>query len=126
MNGGTAGIGVDIEDISRFKGLTREKDAAFLNKLFTKKELDYCFSCGSPEQHLAARYAGKEAVIKALSALGKANLNYKEIEIVNDDRGVPHASIREKGITNLQILISLSHSEETAIAFTIVIPAGKA
>ena len=120
FNNETAGIGVDIENISRFQGLTIEKDASFLNKLFTEKELDYCFSSGNPAQHLAVRYAGKEAIIKALSTLDRANLSYKEIEIVNNDRGIPGAYIRKKGITNLKILISLSHSEDTAIAFTIV------
>jgi holo-[acyl-carrier protein] synthase len=116
------GIGVDIENISRFQGLTIEKDASFLNKIFTEKELDYCFSLGNPAQHLAARYAGKEAVIKALSTLERANLNYKEIEIVNDSRGIPCASIRKKDAANLKILISLSHSQEAAVAFTIVVP----
>jgi holo-[acyl-carrier protein] synthase len=114
------GIGVDIENISRFRGLTIEKDAPFLNKIFTEKELDYCFSSADPAQHLAARYAGKEAVIKASGTLDRVNLSYKEIEIVNDDRGIPGVCIRKKGVNNLKILISLSHSQETAIAFTIV------
>jgi holo-[acyl-carrier protein] synthase len=114
------GIGVDIESISRFHGLTIEKDATFLNKIFTKKELDYCFSSGNPSQHLAARYAGKEAIIKALSLLDRAKPGYKDIEIVNDDRGIPHAGIQKKGFTDFEILLSLSHSHESAVAFTII------
>lgn len=117
----SVGIGVDIEDISRFQGLTIEKDTSFLAKLFTEKELDYCFSSGNPAQHLAARYAGKEAIIKASGTLDLGNLSYKEIEIVNDGRGIPHASILKQGFANLKILISLSHSQETAIAFTIIV-----
>ena len=114
------GIGVDIENISRFQGLTVEKDTSFLTRLFTEKELDYCFSRGNPEQHLAARYAGKEAIIKAFSTKDRASLNYGEIEILNDDTGAPHAAILKKGFDNLHILLSLSHSQELAIAFTVV------
>jgi len=114
------GIGVDIEVIGRFLGLTIEKDAAFLHKLFTEKELDYCFSYGNPPEHLAARYAGKEAIIKALSQLNRPVSNYREIEIVNDKRGVPGARILKEGFAGLDILLSLSHSKETAVAFTIV------
>jgi holo-[acyl-carrier protein] synthase len=116
----SVGIGVDIESIDRFQGLTVEKDASFLNKLFTEKELDYCFSSGNPAEHLAARYAGKEAIIKAFSQLDRPVSNYREIEIVNDKRGVPGARILKEGFDGLEILLSLSHSRETAIAFAIV------
>jgi holo-[acyl-carrier protein] synthase len=120
INNGSIGIGVDIETIDRFQGLTAEKDAAFLNKIFTKKELDYCFSSGNPAEHLAARFAGKEAIIKALSHLDRFKADYRDIEIINDRRGVPGARILKEGFSGLNILLSLSHSQETAIAFTIV------
>ena len=120
VNNDTAGIGVDIENISRFQGLTIEKDAPFLNKLFTEKELEYCFSAGNPAEHLAARYVGKEAVIKALGQLDRPVSDYRDIEIINDKRGVPGARILKDGFAGLDILLSLSHSQETSIAFTIV------
>ena len=120
VNNEIVGIGVDIEDISRFQGLTVEKDASFLNKLFTEKELNYCFSSGNPAEHLAARYAGKEAIIKALSQLERFEADYRDIEIVNDKMGIPGARVLKEGFVGLDILLSLSHSKETAIAFTIV------
>ena len=120
VNNEIVGIGVDIEDISRFQGLTVEKDASFLNKLFTEKELNYCFSAGNPAEHLAARYAGKEAIIKALSQLERFEADYRDIEIVNDKMGIPGARVLKEGFAVLDILLSLSHSQETAIAFTIV------
>ena len=120
VNNEIVGIGVDIEDISRFQGLTVEKDASFLNKLFTEKELNYCFSAGNPAEHLAARYAGKEAIIKALSQLERFEADYRDIEIVNDKMGIPGARVLKEGFVGLDILLSLSHSKETAIAFTIV------
>ena len=120
VNNEIVGIGVDIEDISRFQGLTVEKDASFLNKLFTEKELNYCFSAGNPAEHLAARFAGKEAIIKALSQLERFEADYRDIEIVNDKMGIPGARVLKEGFAVLDILLSLSHSQETAIAFTIV------
>jgi holo-[acyl-carrier protein] synthase len=120
INNDTAGIGVDIETISRFRGLNLEKDASFLYKLFTEKELEYCFSAGNPAEHLAARYAGKEAVIKALGQLDRSVSDYRDIEIVNGKRGVPGAHILKEGFAGLNILLSLSHSQEAAIAFVIV------
>jgi holo-[acyl-carrier protein] synthase len=65
------GIGVDIESIERFVKLDRAKDSRFLAKIFTEKELDYCFKYKSPAEHLAVRYAGKEAVIKRWPVLIK-------------------------------------------------------
>jgi holo-[acyl-carrier protein] synthase len=115
------GIGVDIEEISRFRKSDAGKDSPFLNKIFTRKELDYCFSNRMPAQHLAARFAAKEAIVKALSSLGGANLSYKEIEIINDDRGIPGALIRKEGFADVGIRLSLSHSRSTAVAFAIVI-----
>ena len=126
INNEAAGIGVDIENISRFQGLTIEKDASFLNRLFTEKELDYCFSSGNPAEHLAARFAGKEVIIKALTQAGKSKVDYRDIEIVNDQRGVPGARILKDGFAGLDILLSLSHSQEAAIAFTIVTTVARA
>jgi holo-[acyl-carrier protein] synthase len=112
------GIGVDIENISRFK----KADAAssFLNKIFTGAELDYCFSYPVPAQHLAARFAGKEAIIKALSGLNRASIGYKDIEITNDCNGVPSVRILKPGFDDLEIKLSLSHSRQEAIAFVVV------
>ena len=58
-------IGVDIEDIERFKGKSEE----FLHRVFTDLELEYCLKFSKPESHLAARFCAKEAVVKALKAL---------------------------------------------------------
>ena len=114
------GIGVDVEDISRFQELDIENDSRFLNKIFTKKELDHCFSLAIPAQHLAARFAGKEAIIKASSSLGKVKPGYRDIEIENDSRGVPGAIIWKEGFDDVCIRLSLSHSHDVAVAFAIM------
>lgn len=112
------GIGTDIEDIGRFRKLDRNKNSNFLDKIFTKKELEYSFSKAKPYQHLAARYAGKEAVVKALGSLGKKNINYKDIEILKGSNGVPEVNFNQ---SNLNIHVSLSHSSGTALAFAVII-----
>lgn len=91
-----------------------------MNKIFTKNELDYCLSKRAAASHLAARYAGKEAVVKALTCIGRINVNYKQIEILNDENGVPRVRIDKTGFDDLQIHLSLSHCRDKAIAFTIV------
>ena len=113
------GVGVDIENIERFSKPNTIKNKQFLEKIFTKKELNYCFSRAKPEQHLAVRYAGKEAVVKALSSLGKANIDYKKVEILNSKNSVPMVKINNKELGNLKIKISLAHCEDKAIAFVI-------
>lgn len=125
FTGETLGIGVDIENISRFQELDVGKDGSFFKKTFTGKELDYCFSSRVPAQHLAARFAGKEAILKALSSLGRASLGYNDIEIENDNEGVPCVAVKKEGFGDLQIRLSLSHARDVAVAFAIVMPPGK-
>ena len=117
----TIGIGTDIEDIGRFTSLTLEHDKSLFDKIYTDNELKYCFSKKSAAQHLAARYAGKEAVVKAISSMGFESLSYNQIEIINDINGVPWVKLNTDKLNKLQINISLSHCEDKAIAFVIAI-----
>ena len=113
------GIGVDIIDISRFTKLNRKKDKLFLSRIFTPSEIKYSFSKAKPAQHLAARFAGKEAIVKCLKGLG-ITAYYKQIEIINDKSGVPKAKLKDKKLsTKTEILLSLSHCKDKAIAFAI-------
>lgn len=107
-------IGVDIESIARFKGLQREKSKRFLEKIFTKDEVDYCFSKKAPWPHLAARFAAKEAVLKAVSPLSKNVPALNEIEILNNAKGIPAVALK-----GYEIKISLSHCDTLALAFVV-------
>jgi len=114
-------VGVDIEDISRFEKLNRVKNRTFLNKIFTERELNYCFSKARPASHLAARFSGKEAIVKALSSRGMNDINYNAIEILNDKQGIPQVNLlNDIKIKNIQIEISLSHCQDKAVAFVIL------
>jgi len=114
------GIGTDIESIDRFEKLIYDGNNPFFNRIFTKNELEYCFSKEKAAPHLAARYAGKESIVKALTSIGKTNVAYKAIEIFNTENGVPMVRISNTGINNLQVHLSLSHCKDKAIAFAIV------
>jgi holo-[acyl-carrier protein] synthase len=115
-------VGVDIESIKRFKNLNRKKSNNFLAKIFTAKEMDYCFSKQYPAQHLTARFAGKEAVIKALktSRIKNPILMLNDIEITNNKQGAPEVSIRGNKFAKTKIIISLSHCEDKAVALALV------
>lgn len=117
------GIGADIENIDRFSKLDLEKDRNFLDKIYTQKEQRYCLSKSNPYPHFAARFTGKEAILKAINSLiskPSESISYNEIEILNNQYGVPRAKIKNKKLGKFNILITLAHCKDKAIAFAIV------
>lgn len=114
------GIGVDIEDIDEFKKVSKKR--GFLEKIFNEKELRYCFRKKDPFPHLAARYAGKEATIKALNSMENFQVglwNLRDIEIYNNSAGQPQIKFRRPEFKKIHAKISLSHSSSVAIASVI-------
>ena len=107
-------IGVDIEDISRFKNFSRENDLVFLSSIFTEQELIYCYSKKNYVKHLAARFCAKEAFIKASGLSSKIKFN--EIEIINLETRKPKICMPQK-YKSLECKLSLSHDKDKAIAF---------
>jgi holo-[acyl-carrier protein] synthase len=122
----TEGLGTDIVAVGRIAALMRDRGAAFLERWFTAREIDYCSGKTVPSRHFAARFAAKEAVAKALPVACDEPLAWRSIEIVNDPRGVP--SVRLSGAildaaTRAgvgEISVSLSHCDEYAIAIAVV------
>lgn len=106
-------IGIDIEEIKRFSKLI--KDKAFLKKIFSQDELDYCLSKKNSIQHFAVRFAGKEAVWKALSS--KKTISITTISFKNIDNGKPEVYIKNKKASNIDI--SFSHTKSTVVAVAI-------
>ena len=108
------GIGTDIIELNKIRQYNKKY---FLDKVFTKKEIDYARGRAC---HLATTFAAKEAIFKAM---GKGWLNPKEIEIVRDKKGKPGAIISgelKKKIKNRKIMLSLSCTDEYAVAFAIL------
>ena len=79
--------GVDIIEVKRIEESIKKFDIVFLNKIFTENEIEYCESKKTQKyQSYAARFAGKEAVLKAISDFlqNKFNVEWKDIEIINN------------------------------------------
>lgn len=119
------GIGTDIIEIKRIKNAA-EKGKRFLERVFTVGELDYSNQKKDPYPSLAARFAAKEAVMKALGT-GFQGISWQDIEVVGDEKGKPiivlHGGAAEVAGGNgiKQMLITLSHSREFATAFAIAV-----
>ena len=110
-------IGTDIVKINRIRKLSSNKK--FLNKIFTIKEIKYCFSYTDPHKHLSGKYAGKEAVKKALlSNKTVNNIGLKDIEILNNKNKSPYAIVHS--INDFKCSISISHDGDYAIAFALL------
>ena len=111
------GVGIDVVDIARF-GATLERTPALRERLFTPEER------GLPLQSLAARFAAKEAVAKALGT-GIGEFAWRDIEIGRDERGQPTVTLHGPAQARAQTLglthfaLSLSHTRDHAIAFVV-------
>ena len=112
--------GVDIVTISRFNE-SKTISKTFLNLCFSPSEQTYCLSKANPAQHFAARFAAKEAVIKALSGMD-LYLERNKIEVYLKENGRPYLRFHtdNQTIRCLKTDISLSHSETSAIAFVLI------
>ena len=114
------GLGIDIIEIGRIKKAIENEN--FLARVFTVKEIAYCEEKKAQKApSYAARFAGKEAVLKAFGT-GLREGKLREIEIINDELGCPQVFLtgffaelaKRKNITS--IYITLSHTKENAIA----------
>ena len=91
------GIGTDIINIKRMEKSIRKNGDNFINKVFCKNEILYCEKKKNPFPFYAKRFAAKEALSKALGTGIRKGINFKSIEITNDNFGKP--SIELKGTT---------------------------
>lgn len=114
-------VGVDIIEISRIRGALSRWGERFLLRVYTPAEIVFCRG-RVPE--LAVRFAGKEAVAKALGT-GMRGVAWREIEILPDELGKPtvmlhgRARLRAVGLNLNDFAISLSHSNDFGIAFVV-------
>ena len=117
------GCGIDVVELPRFRQAATRGGAAFMKRVFTPQEVAYAARRPRTKWlHLAARFAAKEAVIKAVSQLApKTLLAMREVEILNDRIGRPHVLIRRVSARRLKIHISLSHVNSVAVASAIAI-----
>ena len=121
------GSGIDIVEVDRVAGLKAKWADKFLKRMFTEKELAYANTKRCAAEHLAARIAIKEALVKAMSNNGKKYLgSWKDIEVSNDKSGRPYVNLygnfaRVRRRRKLkEIVISTSHIDKYAVASVIL------
>ncbi len=113
------GVGTDITEVKRLKQAVEKWGDAFLTKIFTPKEVAHAKTRGSVMyQHMAGRFAAKEAVYKAL---GDREVSWKDLEVLNDVHGKPHCTLRRRRhAQKLHIHLSISHVKNYAVACAVV------
>ncbi len=121
------GMGVDIIEIYRMRDAIKKWGDSFLTKIFTPREIKYSTARRFAPQHFAARFAAKEAVVKAFGEPIKHPIRWTEIEVLNDEEGKPmiefhNDALRLKKKKKVgKVVVSMSHSENYAIANVILL-----
>jgi holo-[acyl-carrier protein] synthase len=123
----TTAVGIDIVEIKRLERVSKKWGKPFLNKVYTERELAYAKSKRYPYQHLAARFAAKEAIFKALGEVETNFVGWKNVEILNDAYGKPvvhwHGDAEKcrvkRGLEGA--VVSLSHTENYAVASAMLV-----
>lgn len=110
------GVGFDIIEVKRIEKLA-ERNPRFLQKIFTPAEISYSQGKRNKYQHLAARFAAKEAFFKALGR----RINWKDVELTNLSSGKPQLTIKSReGIPFSNLHVSISHLADYAAAVVIL------
>jgi holo-[acyl-carrier protein] synthase len=117
--------GVDLVDCGRLREAVDRHGQKFLERVFTAGELAYCVGRKRELEHLAGRFAAKEAVLKVLGTGWRNGIKWTDVEVVNEPSGQPRIRLHdeckrladEQGLS--QVLISISHTETHAIASAI-------
>lgn len=121
-----AGLGTDLAQVSRFQRLLDESKVGVLERLFTAEERRYALAKKDPAPHLAARFAAKEAFLKALGLGLRQGLSWQDLEVVRDELGKPSLTVTgraaeiltECGVTTCHL--SYSHDGDYASATVIL------
>ena len=112
-------IGVDLVEIDRIEQVAERYGQRFLERVFTNREVRYCFERGERYASLAVRFAAKEALFKALGLGWAAGLRWRDVEIVSDASKKPRFVLHGKAkqmVGDRQVLVSLSHTSDQAVA----------
>ena len=116
------GTGIDIVAIARFRDVLERQGDRFIQRVFTAAEQEYCGGRRDPVPHYAARFAAKEAFLKALGTGWAGGIRWQDVEILREPGAAPMVRVHglaatiaeERGVRVMQV--SLSHSDEAAVA----------
>jgi holo-[acyl-carrier protein] synthase len=115
-------IGIDIIEVARIREVLL-RTPRFAERVFTVAEREYCDSRGAVSaQHYAARFAAKEAALKALQTGWRGGISWQDVEVLARDTGAPYLVFRGQALTEFEQFgasaahLSMSHTSEHAIA----------
>ncbi|NLW03567.1 MAG: holo-ACP synthase [Clostridiaceae bacterium] len=119
--------GIDIVEIERIRRAMDKSGDAFIRRVYTPGEIEYCESRGTARvSSYAARFSAKEAVSKALGTGISQGVSFQDIEVVNDANGKPRvilygeAQKRFRSLNGVSMDISLTHSRKYAAAYAVI------
>ena len=122
-------MGIDIVENYRFKKILLKKKLNFKKKIFTINEVAYCEKKSNSINCYSKRFAAKEAFAKALGVGFRENINFKDIEVVNNAYGKPYVSINKKiankiktlfKVKKFNVLLTISDEKKYSIASVII------
>jgi holo-[acyl-carrier protein] synthase len=120
------GTGIDIVTTARFRDVLERQRERFIQRVFTATEQEYCRAHRNPATHYAARFAAKEAFLKALGTGWAGGIRWLDIEVLREPGAAPsirlHAIAAQVAAEKLvrSVHVSLSHSDEAAVATVIL------
>src|SRR5271169_4795318 len=120
------GTGIDIAEVPRIAASIARFGERFLNRVFTEEEIRYCDSKANRAERYAARFAAKEAAMKALGTGWNHGVRWRDVEVSRQPGGRPTIAFHGKAaefaakLGTVHIALSLSHTEEYAIAQVIL------
>ena len=120
------GFGVDIVGINRIRELREKYGDRFLKRIFTDLELKYCSDSKRRDEMLAARFAAKEATMKALDTGMYKGVHFRDIEIIGGTNTQPKVFLHDRAIGPCRacgatkVFLSLSHERDYAVAMVVV------
>jgi len=118
--------GVDIVSVPRLERMVRRHGKRFLDRIFTREEQSYCESKRYKYEHYAARFAAKEAMMKALEIRRRNRLRFREIEVRRRPTGKPEIAMTPEsrqrfGVpAEAQIELSMAHERDFAVSFVVL------
>ena len=120
------GIGTDLAEVGRIRDSIERFGPRFLNRIYTEAERAYALSKANSAERFAARFAAKEAGMKAIGTGWNFGVTWKDFEVVNEPSGRP--TLRLSGVAQSvaqrlgvqRVSISLTHSQHTAFAVVIL------
>jgi holo-[acyl-carrier protein] synthase len=118
------GVGVDVVEVERVQRIL-DRRSTFRNRVFTSEEIAYCDGKAVPARYYAARWAAREACVKALG--GVPGLRWQDIQVVRTPSGRPRLALtgsaraRAKKVGASDVMVSFAHEGSVATAFCIAV-----